>query len=171
MKTTVIPAQITTIEDKIVGSLNLTQIMLMMVPLFWATMVYALFFPSMHLAWYKLPLVLIVTVICLGLALRIKGKVVLSWLLVLVRFNIRPKYYIFNKNDVFLRDIDLPVFEKKDKAVKKVKAIKEVRVNLPRFDIKELIQLDNLIKDKNVSFRLKAGKKGGFDVAFEQVQK
>lgn len=169
MKTTVIPAQITTIEDKIVGSLNLTQIILMMVPLFWITMVYALFFPAMRLAWYKLPLVLIVTFISLGLALRIKDKVVLNWLLVLVRFNVRPKYYVFNKNDEFLRQIDLPIFEAKAKEVKKA-AEKEVRLPAPLFAIKELIQLDNLIKDKNVSFRLKAGKKGGFNVAFEQVK-
>lgn len=170
MKTTVIPAQITTIEDKIVGNLNLTQIVLMMVPIFWITIVYALFFPVMRLSWYKLPVVLVVTLICLGLALRIKGKVVLNWLLVLVKFNVRPKYYVFNKNDEFLRTIDLPVFEVKTKAVKKTKAEKETKVNVPNFDIKELIQLDNLIDNENVSFRLKAGKKGGFNVAFEQVK-
>lgn len=169
MKTTVIPAQITTIEDKIVGSLNLTQIILMMVPVFWTTIVYSLFIPAMGLSWYKLPLVLIVTLISLGLSLRIKDKVVLNWLLVLVRFNIRPKYYVFNKNDEFLRTIDLPKLEVK-KPVNKVKAEKEAKVSIPRFDIKELIQLDNLIEDKNVSFRLKAGKKGGFNVAFEQVK-
>lgn len=171
MKTTVIPAQITTIEDKIVGSLNLTQIILMMVPVFWATFVYALFIPAMQLAWYKLPLVIIVTIICLGLCLRIKGKIVLDWLLVLARFNVRPKYYVFNKNDEFLRQIDLPVFEVQTKAVKKVKAIKESKVRLPNFDIKDLIQLDNLIENENVTVRLRAGKKGGFNVAFEQVSK
>ena len=44
MRTTVIPAQITTVEDKIAGSLNLTQILILMIPVFWATIVYAVGF-------------------------------------------------------------------------------------------------------------------------------
>lgn len=171
MKTTVIPAQVTTIEDKIVGNLNLTQIILLMVPVFWVTIVYAVFYPAMKLAWYKLPLVLIVTLISLTLCIRIKGKLILDWLVVLIKFNVRPKYYIYNKNDQFSRQIDLPVLEIKTKVVKKIKAEKEDKVKIPNIDIRQLIQLDNLIEDQNVSVRLRAGKKGGFNVAFEQIQK
>ncbi len=113
MRTTVIPAQITTVEDKIAGSLNLTQIMILMVPVFWTTAVYTIFSPAMHLAWYKIPVILIVLFACLILSLRIKGKVLVEWLLVLAKYYGRPKYYLFNKNDSYLRSLDLPVFEKK----------------------------------------------------------
>lgn len=172
MRTTVIPAQITTVEDKIAGSLNLTQILLLMAPVIWTTIVYAVFFPTMKLAWYKFPVVLIVLFICLILSMRIKGKVVLNWLLVVLRFNLRPKYYLFNKNDVYQRTIDLPVFEKKQRKIfKKAVAQKEVKTAIPAFGVRELIQLENLITRKNISLNFKASKKGGFNVAFEQIDK
>lgn len=106
MKARSIPAQITTVEDKIAGNLNFTQIALLMIPVFWGMTVYVLFAPSMHFAWYKLPLVIAVGITSLILSLRIKEKLILNWLLILLRYNLRPKYHIFNKNDMFLRSID-----------------------------------------------------------------
>src|ERR1035437_7132403 len=103
MRTTVIPAQITTVEDKIAGSLNMTQVMLLMVPVIFTTIAYAILPPRMHIEAYKIVLVLIVLLISLILSLRIKGKVVLSWLVILFTYNVRARYYVFNKNDIFLR--------------------------------------------------------------------
>ena len=100
MRSKPIPAQITTVEDKIAGNLNLTQIMLLMVPVFFTTAAYAVFPPTMQLAIYKIPLVLVVLVLSLILSMRIKGKVVLNWLVILLRYNTRPRYYLFNKNDI-----------------------------------------------------------------------
>jgi len=60
MRTTIIPAQITTIEDKIAGSLNFSQILLLMAPVLWGTLVYTLFSPVMKIAPYKIGLVLFV---------------------------------------------------------------------------------------------------------------
>lgn len=172
MRTRVIPAQITTVEDKIAGSLNLTQILLLMIPVFWTTIVYAFFIPQMHLAWYKIPLVLLVLFICLTLSLRIKGQVVFNWLLVFLRFNSRAKYYTFNKNDSYLRTLDLPVFPKQsnyllDKAKSKKKAISV----LPNLGLKEISQLERLIQNPSLNLSFKTGKKGGLNVAFEQIQK
>ncbi|MCL4386837.1 hypothetical protein M1307_00385 [Patescibacteria group bacterium] len=172
MRTTVIPAQITTVEDKIAGNLNLTQILLLMAPVFWTTIVYTVFIPALKLSWYKLPLVLIVSLICIGLSLRIKGKVVLNWLIVLFRFNARPKYYLFNKNDDSFRSIDLPVFEKKTiKLFKKSKAKRLVKLKPQTFAFNELVKLENLISNPKYTLSFKAGKKGGIHVAFDQIQK
>jgi hypothetical protein len=170
MRTTVIPAQITTVEDKIAGNLNLTQILLLMVPVFWTTIVYSVFSPAMQLAWYKIPVVLIVSLISIALSLRIKGKVVLNWIIVLLRFNIRPRFYLFNKNDVFMRLVDLPVFEKKKvKLFKKSLAKKNAKTISPGFGFSELVKLENLIKNPKYTLSFKAGKKGGMHVAFKQV--
>lgn len=172
MRTTVIPAQITTVEDKIAGNLNLTQILILMVPVLWTTVVYALFIPGMRLVWYKLPLVLIVLFACLILSLRIKGKVVLSWLIVLFRFNSRPRYYLFNKNDTYQRTLDLPIFEKKPIKLFKEKTVKkEVRDTLPNFAMSDFMKLENLIASPSYSLSIKTAKKGGLNVAFEQVKK
>ena len=172
MRSKPIPAQITTVEDKIAGNLNLTQIMLMMVPVFFTTAAYAVFPPGMQLAVYKIPLVIFVLVLSLVLSMRIKGKVVLNWLVILLRYNTRPRYYLFNKNDTHLRVLDLPVFEKKQrKLFKKAPAKQENKAPIPAFALKDLAKLHRMVNDPNYSFVLKAGKKGGFNVSLGQVQK
>ena len=172
MRSKPIPAQITTVEDKIAGNLNLTQIMLLMIPVFFTTAAYAVFPPRMHLAVYKFPLVLIVLVISLTLSIRIKGKVVLNWLVILLTYNLRPRYYLFNKNDTNFRTLYLPVFEKKQRRLfKKVPAKQENKAPIPAFALKDLAKLQNLINNPKYSFVLKAAKKGGFNVFLGQVQK
>jgi hypothetical protein len=171
MRSQVIPAQITTVEDKIAGNLNLTQIMLLLFPAFWTTIVFTIFSPRLHFSLYKLPLVLLVLFICLALSLRIKGKVVLNWAFTILRYNLRPKYYVFNKNEPYLRTLDLPVFEKKQKVqTKKVKATEELNVKT-HTSIGDLIRLDNLLANPKYSFSFKEARKGGLDVAFKQEQK
>ncbi|MDO8658755.1 MAG: hypothetical protein Q7K55_08490, partial [Candidatus Levybacteria bacterium] len=104
--------------------------------------------------------------------LRIKEKVVLNWLIVLLRFNIRPKYYVFNKNDSYLRTLDLPVFEKKpNRLFNKVKVTKKVEVGIPSFGVRDMVALENYIQNKNISLSFKSNKKGGLNVAFEQIKK
>lgn len=174
MRTTVIPAQITTVEDKIAANLNLTQILILMVPVFWTVLIYALLPQKMHLTLYKFPLVLIVLFICLALSLRIKGKVVLNWLLLLLRYNLRPRYYLFNKNDVYLREIDLPVFEKKPFKLfnfKKTPAKQKTETAIPGFAISDLVRVENLLRNDKFTLSIRAHKKGGMYVGFEQIQK
>lgn len=171
MRTTVIPAQITTVEDKIAGSLNLTQILLLMVPVFWATIVYAVFPTRMHLELYKLPLIIIVLVLCLILSLRIKGKVVINWIMLFAHYNLRPRYYLFNKNDSFLREMDLPKPEKKTaKLFNKISAKKVIKIPAASFGIQDLIKLKNYISNPDYTLSLKPDKKGGLYVALEQIQ-
>ena len=172
MRTTVIPAQITTVEDKIAGNLNLTQILILMVPVFWTTIVYTLLAPTMHLAWYKFPLILAVLFICLILSLRIKGKVLLEWLLVLFRFYLRPKLYLFDKNDSYLRTLDLPVFEKRPEKLFNREVIKkEIKSTKLKFSLDDFIKLDNLLGNPKYTISYKTGRRGGINVAFEKIQK
>ncbi len=172
MRTTVIPAQITTVEDKIAGNLNLTQVLILMVPIFWTTIVYTIFSPAMHIAWYKIPLVLIVLFTCLILSLRIKEKVLVEWLLVLVNYYARPKYYLFDKNDSYLRTLDLPVFEKKVVKLPKLRsAKKESRQSRSLVSVADFVKLEHFIASPKYTVSFKSGKKGGVNVAFEQVQK
>jgi len=70
-----------------------------------------------------------VIVIALLLALRIKGKVVANWLGVLFTYNQRARYYIFNKNDLYQRELYLPPAKKSEPEsclTKKVKATSTV---------------------------------------------
>lgn len=167
MRTQIIPAQITTVEDKIAGNLTLTQIVLMMLPVMFVTILYSLLPPVMILNLYKIAISLIFTVISLFLSIRYKGKIILSWLLVIAKFNLRPKYYVFNKNSIDNRKIV------KEKVIKKSKSIKETKANNLEFTqypkVKDLLQLDNIIAREKLNLSYKVGKKGSLHVAFEQI--
>lgn len=167
MKTTVIPAQITTVEDKIAGNLNLTQIILLLSSLFVATFIYAVLPAKLSFSIYKIVLILLQFLAFGILSLRIKGRVILNWIFLLSSYYFRPKYYVFNKNDLFQReDIILPFEQKKTvrvKAFKKKKA-KVKAVSLADF-IKTQAALANI---RSLSFKF--DKKGGVDVAVSKIK-
>jgi hypothetical protein len=168
MRTTVIPAQITTVEDKIVGSLNITQLMLLMVPVFWTTIVYTLLTPAMHIVWYKIPMVLVVLIVSLGLAIRINGVVVFNWLFVILSYKLRPKLYVFNKNDIYLKELDLPIEPKP--ALKTAKSTQPSTVaGARKINVKDFLLLQRFMKRRKMKLRYRSNAKGGLHVAFEHV--
>ena len=158
MRTTIIPAQITTVEDKIAGSLNLTQILILMFPVLWTSLVYALFVPSMKLVPYKMILIVTASVVSVGLAIRIKEKIVAEWLGVLIRYQQRPHYYLFNKNDNTNRIVDIPELPKELTHTKQV--IKMV-VKKPTLDISvsDLAKFEHLVRSGKVAVRYQFGRK------------
>lgn len=172
MKTVVIPAQITTVEDKIAGNFNLTQIMLLMAPIFWAVLVYTVFAPRLEFAYYKLPLIFLVAVVCIILSIRVKEKVILSWVVILLTYNLRPKYYLLDKNDSYLRTIDLPIFEKKKNKFLQKEASQVVKAKKAfPFSIKDLVRLEGLLSNPSYTFSLRSLRKGGLHVVFEKANK
>ena len=169
MRTRVIPAQITTVEDKIAGNFSLTQIIILLMPVLFTAVCYALLPPSMKFVWYKLSLILLFSIICTVLSVRIKGQIVATWIFVIARYNLRPKYYIFNKNELFARKILKTESIVEEKAVKKAESNETSEVIKP--SIKELLQLDHLIDKNNFNLSYKTAKKGGLHVAFEKITK
>lgn len=152
MRTTIIPAQITTVEDKIAGSLNMTQILILMFPVLWTTLIYILFAPAMKLVPYKLGLIGVVIMVCLILVIRIKDKIVAEWLGVVLRYQFRPKYWLYNKNDTTNRIIDIPdipdIAISKRKITKKASSDQKTEIN-----ISDLVRLEQLIDSGKVAVR------------------
>jgi hypothetical protein len=165
MRTSIIPAQITTVEDKIAGNLNMTQIGILMVPIFLGTAIYCFFPPFMHFAIYKVIVVAFIVIVALLLALRIKGKVVANWLGVLFTYNQRARYYIFNKNDLYQRELYLPTVKK---ASQKAVLQKEARATTEIVS-KDLAKLKKYIKNPKYALSLKPNKKGGIHVALNEI--
>ena len=157
MRTTIIPAQVTTVEDKIAGSLNMTQILILMVPVLWTALVYIVFLPVMKIAIYKIALVLLSVTICGLLAIRIKDKIVAEWLGVVVKYQLRPKYWLFNKNTLTGRNLDLPEVAEPHEAkvfAKAAKLGKEVRIS-----VADLVRLENALGTGKVAVRYQFTKK------------
>ncbi len=167
MRTTVIPAQVTTIEDTIAGSLNLTQIALLLSSLFVITFMYAVFPKPMMISYYKVILFIITFAIFGGLAVRIKGKIVLSWFFVLSAYYLRPRYYVFNKNDLTTRNFELFV-KKPSPKVSHRKAANEKKAERKVLAVGEMIQAENIFNNPNNSLSL-SFKKGGLNVAVKEI--
>jgi hypothetical protein len=163
MRTTVIPAQITTVEDRIAANLNLTQIILLLSSLFVATFIYAMLPHRLSLTFYKYPLFVLNFLLFISLSMRIKGRVALNWLFVLSAYYFRPRYYVFNKNDVTSRDIVLPVFSTK----KSIKAsyVKESNV-AKKIKLAEQLIAENILNNPNAKISFK---KGGVNVYVQKV--
>lgn len=151
MRTTVIPAQVTTVEDRIAGNLNLTQIVLLVASLFVNTLVYALVPEQMSFSVPKLILMAIIFAVFICLSLRIKGRVVISWLVILSAYAFRSHIYIFTKNTLFARDIEVPQPVEEKNIVKVKKPRKAEPSPAPDFDYASVIRNTGL----NLRFRRK----------------
>jgi glucan phosphoethanolaminetransferase (alkaline phosphatase superfamily) len=158
MRTTIIPAQITTVEDKIAGSLSMMQILILVFPILFTALVYIFLPTPMKLNPYKIALVLTSVVICIGLVIRVKDKIIAQWLGVILKYYFRPKYFLYNKNDLTGRTVDVPpipniaLYTKKPK--QKVKA-----TITPDPEVADLFKLQQLIDSGKVTVRYQFNKK------------
>lgn len=167
MKIRSIPAQITTVEDKIAGNLNFTQMILLVLPVFIVLVGYSSIPPVMHFSVFKIILLSSIGIIPPLLAIRVKEHIVLSWIGIILKYNLRPKYYVFNKNDTYQRVIDIIPKEKKQaKAHSKINTKNTVQQKALSFG--ELVKLEEMLANSKNSFSIKSQKKGAFHVAFEQ---
>ncbi len=169
MRSRVIPAQITTVEDKIAGNLSLTQIILLLVPVLFISFFYALMPPSMSFVIYKIILSTIFSIISLSLAIRIKGKIIASWLVVILFYNLRPKYYLYNKNSSAGRQIIKA--KSTNKQIKKQTKIQTQKTDSEPISFLKIFQLNQLLNSGDLNLIYKANRKGGLDVAFEKIAK
>ena len=168
MRNTVIPAQITTVEDKIAGNLNLTQILLLMTPILITTLLYSLVSPAMKLTVFKMILVGLSSLVCGILAIRVKGRVVLNWLAVWIKFKLRPSFFVFNKNDCYLREIETP--SKNNNQVKVIKKLPVLKTEKSMLEV-DAVKLLHVINNQKNSLRFVFNQKGGLRVALDSSKK
>ena len=168
MKITVVPAQVTTVEDRIIGSMGFSQVLLLVVPIFVSAGLYAILPPIMGNAPYKYITMAVVTFVCAVLAIRIKGKIIANWLITIIRYNIRPRYYLFNKNTTALRE-NYNQF-REVKADKKVKSEERKRVVMPRLDTMDAARILATIENPAARLQFETTKKGGLHVRLTEVE-
>ncbi|GAC1391372.1 MAG: hypothetical protein NVSMB46_03650 [Candidatus Saccharimonadales bacterium] len=168
MKTTVVPAQITTVEDKIAGNLSFTQLLLLTTPIFIDGFLYVVFPPFTRLSVGKIIICGIAAILCLILAVRIKGTLILSWVVVLISYYMRPTYYLFNKNSDYLRSnehsetlTDISYTEETVNAIEPLNSIP--------LSISQMIQLESVMADPQTKFHLMTHK-GGLYVHISEVK-
>lgn len=168
MKATIVPAQVTTVEDRIMGGLSFSQLMLLLVPVFVSAGMYALIPPFMDGNIYKYIAMGAVALICGILAIRIKGKILALWLAIVLRYNLRPKYYLFNKNTTALREQYVehtPVAEEKTER----QSLKE-RVQVPHLELHEVTKVMAKLENPAAKLRFETTRNGGLYVRLTEVE-
>ena len=162
MKSTVVPAQITTVEDKIAGSLNFIQIILLVFSLIIGTAFYGLIPPKLHLSTLKIILMIAQFAVFGSLALRYKGRILADWLVIYLRYKARPRIYIFTKNDPLSRDLLANIkIEQGEKATVAVTSKKKLKKN-------KLIDRPTIASSGSI-ISIKPSKKGGLDVEYQEA--
>ncbi len=166
MRVTAVPAQVTTVEDHIVGNIGLAQMILLCIPLFIGGLLFAVLPPVMHITAYKLSLIVLVTSVCGIMAIRIKGKIVLFWISILLCYYLRPRYYVFDKHSMHgrkqYRSTPIVVEEKTTKIPERVRKATSL-------SIKDVAKVKELIDNPaaNLAFETR---KGGLYVRITEVK-
>jgi hypothetical protein len=169
MKVTVVPAQVTTVEDRIAGRLGLSQLLLLAAPIFGGSALYIILPPAMHSSTYKLAIIISLMLICSTMAIRIKGKIILLWLIVILRYRLRPSYYVFNKNAVSGRDQPAKPTAQDNEAENENKTVKPRRT-FPLLSTAEITRVQAIMENPAANIMFKATKKGGLNVLITEVK-
>ena len=169
MKMTVVPAQVTTVEDRIIGNLGFSQILLLIVPVFASAFIFGLFPPFMGGALYKYIIMASVALLFCILAIRIKGKIVANWIITISRYNIRPRYYLYNKNVTTHRE-EYPAKTDNQESQKITEDRPKKKLNLQQLDIPTTARLLATIENPSANFRIEPGKKGNLHVRFTEIE-
>ena len=168
MKTTIVPAQITTVEDKVAGNLSFTQLMLLVVPVFVGGAVFTFMPPFMGITALKTVIFAGVALLFLTLAIRIKGRLVLEWIVVLTRYNQRPRFVVYNKNDAHLRSsYDVSIEEAEELVDESTEAPEMKSLHL---GVDQLLRYESALNDPKKDIRFETTKKGGLRVSIKQVE-
>jgi hypothetical protein len=166
MRTTIVPAQITSVEDKIAGNLSFTQLLLMIVPVFVSAGLFVFLPPFTTYKLYKVFITVSIALICLALALRIKGRLVVQWIIILSRYNARPRFYVFNKNSSYARTV---VRQKRAIPTIETELVPEVSLEPSfAFNTGEVMDFEKKISNPAADFHFKRNKKGGLSVGIKR---
>ncbi len=169
MKMTVVPAQVTTVEDRIIGNLGFSQILLLVIPIFISAGIYVIAPPFLGSAVYKYVTMGIFALLLIVLSIRIKGKIVAFWLVTILRYNVRPKYYLFNKNVTTLRE-NYPEKKPEKKTEQTKSAPKLHTAPRPRLDIPSTAKAIAALENPAANIRFETGKKGDLHVRLTEIE-
>ena len=80
----------------------------------------------------------------------------------------RPRYYLYNKNDLHLR---VEPKQKADVAFETATVVKKTEVKkVDDMPLTELVRLENVVSDPRSKFHFKATKKGGLRVYIQEIK-
>ncbi len=169
MKTTTVPAQVTTVEDRLAGNLSLSQLLLLVAPVFISCVIYVIFPPFLKLSLIKVGLAGLIFLFFAIMSIRIKGKIILMWTVLILKYRNRPRFYVYDKNEPYLREkSDEKISE--SKVVKDTLKIQEQIDETANLETSDLARLEIAIADPRSNFNFKRSKNGVLNVHITEIQ-
>ena len=168
MKTTVVPAQITTDEDKVAGNLSLTQMVLLAAAILASFGLYIVMSPHMGFSFVKVFVCLGVLVFGASLALRYRGRILAQWIILIAHYYSRPGMYVYNKNDKYLRDANHTALEAHEEP--QHKAAPQVLEKPKTLPAHQIFQLERVIATPETQLAFQTTKKGDVYVHITEIK-
>ena len=168
MRISRVPAQITTVEDKIAGNISVQQAMLLGAPILIGFFIALIFPPSGQFVTYKIAIVLGLFVICGSLAIRIKDRIIAKWIKLFIVYSARPLYYVYDKNSNYLRSHEEP--EPITETIENAQPIKKPVTLTNNISPKEFVRLEQFATDVRAGMKFEVGKKGELNVHITEVK-
>ena len=167
MKTTVVPAQITSVEDRISAHLSFKQLILMIIPVFLSAAIFVFLPPFLMYRNYKLAISLVFVALCLTLAIRIKQRLIIEWIQVLKKYNSRPRIYVYNKNSMIHRSRTKMSKIVTPEVVTEVEASQAVP---PEYKEDDVVNFESIVDNPLANFHFSRSKKGGLSVHLKEIR-
>lgn len=167
MRHAAVPAQVTTVEDRIMGNLGLSQLVLLVLPVFVGAGLFVLLPPVMHGSLYKYIVIVLISIPTGVLAIRIKGKIILLWLITIVRYNLHPKHYVFQKSADYREQYKTTESEPTEIVSS---SEKEELSALPQLAFHDAAFVLETIQKPESNLRFETTKKGGLHVRLTEIQ-
>lgn len=168
MRISIVPAQITTVEDKIAGNVSVQQAVLLGIPILLGFIIALVFPPSGQFVAYKIAIVLGLFVICGSLAIRIKDRIVAQWLKLIVVYSARPLYYVYDKNSTYLRGTETTDIATEE--IVMIEPVKKPVIVMNTISPKEFVRLEQFATDVRAGMKFEIGKKGELNVRITEVK-
>lgn len=168
MRISIVPAQITTVEDKIAGNVSVQQAMLLGIPILLGFIIALVFPPSGQFVAYKIAIVLGLFIICGSLAIRIRDRIVAQWLKLFVVYSARPLYYVYDKNSSYLRDAE--AVDVTTEEIITARSVKKPAIATNAISPKEFVRLEQFATDVRAGMKFEIGKKGELNVRITEVK-
>lgn len=168
MRISIVPAQITTVEDKIAGNVSVQQAALLGIPILLGFIIAVVFPPSGQFVAYKIAIVFGLFIVCGSLAVRIKDRIIAQWLKLFAVYCARPLYYVYDKNSTYLRfnGVEEIVVDE----VNEAQSVKKPPIITTSISPKEFVRLEQFATDVRAGMRFEVGKKGELNVRITEVK-
>ncbi len=159
MRVSVIPAQITNVEDKITSSLSITQIIILILALLISFFIYLVIPPFLKFSLLKLIPSIILSGSISVLAIRRRDQnLVLNYLILYLSFLLRPRIYVLTPSSKYNHNPELNITKMSSKKVRS-----EIIPSSRQTD-----HLSELVKDSD-KYVFKFNKKGKLYVQISNI--